>query len=507
MKKIISAFLCWTCFLSAIEIPAEEILADKNLTISSWDNGIEVWLKPYALPKETISCRFIAKNPLEAVPQVFSLDCASDEFEDQLPYFVDLCKESIVNEAACKMSVVAVGDFEEKSLAEFLGAAFEVFSQSTAAPSVRMVSVTPSAESDMVYLSLTYPTSFQEIKTDQDLKKLWVLYLLQSIVEERFRKTAKEVNGQWIPVGQAKYFLPYANSIAKGKQRVFGETKEMLPAFLTAIKSLKSSGFSEQELSDAKAKLQKNLLNFYQENPTNSTLADYLASHCAFGAGHPAYSTFMTLSFKAISKIEKNDVADMIGLYFRDATRCVEIAVPPSLNIHVADIIKVLDTHKTDDLVLNIDDQISNGIDPVYSKLLLTEDEGATIYKIIDALGNWGIPKLFKKEAEMTELGNKVQHVHPFKFLEKVINTPELKTAMLTVEDGFLSLKWRGFFEGSTHSPGFTAKCEREFAKDNLDLYIVGFCQAVKANPEQVRFFVEKKEWEKLVRFLIKLEN
>ena len=64
-----------------------------------------------------------------------------------------------------------------------------------------------------------------------------------------------------------------------------------------------------------------------------------------------------------------------------------------------------------------------------------------------------------------------------------------------------------GFFNGSDHSPGFITKCEREFAKDNLDPYIVGFCQAVKANPEQVRFFVEKKEWEKLVRFLIKLEN
>ena len=124
--------------------------------------------------------------------------------------------------------------------------------------------------------------------------------------------------------------------------------------FLSAMKEVKSSGFSEQELSDAKAKLQKNLLNFYQKNPTSLTLADYLAFHCAFGSGHPDYSLFMTLSFKAISEIEKNDVAEMIGLYFSDATRCVEIAVPPNLNIAKADIEKVLDAYKTDDIVLNI---------------------------------------------------------------------------------------------------------------------------------------------------------
>ncbi len=104
----------------------------------------------------------------------------------------------------------------------------------------------------------------------------------------------------------------------------------------------------------------------------------------------------------------------------------------------------------------------------------------------------------------MAALGNKVQHVHPFKFLEIVLNTPHLKQSMLIVEDGFLNLKWRGFFDGTSQSPGFSAKCEREYARDNLAPYIVGFCQTVKANPEQVRFFVEKKEWENLVRFLVK---
>jgi len=122
MKQILKGLLLWTCYLSADGIPAEE-----NLSTSILENGIEVWLKRYEAPHQTICCRVIAKNPLEAVPQIFSLDCPLDAFEEELPYFVDLCRESIPNEMQCKLAVVAVGDFEEKSLGQFLKTAFEVF--------------------------------------------------------------------------------------------------------------------------------------------------------------------------------------------------------------------------------------------------------------------------------------------------------------------------------------------------------------------------------------------
>jgi hypothetical protein len=504
MKKILSSFLFYTYYLSAVAIPVEE-----NLSISSMDNGIEVWLKTNAIPSQTISCRVIAKNPLEAVPQVFSLDCPLDAFEEELPYFVDLCKESIPNEAQCKMAVVAVGDFEEKSLGEFLEAAFEVFSYQALPPVSQMISVNQSTESDMVYLSLSYPSSFQEIKTDQDLKKLWVLYLLQSVVEERFRKIIRDVDGQWISVSQTKYLLPYINSVAKGKQMINSEPHSMLLAFLVAMQEIKSSGFSEQELSDAKAKLQKNLLNFYQKNPTSGVLADYLASHCAFGAGHPDYSIFMTMSFKAISEIERSDVAQLIGAYFKDATRRVEMTVPSNLNITKASIQQTLDMIKTDNVVLNLNENIADigsaQGQTSYNQLSLTDAEAKMIYQIIDSLGNLGLAKLYFKEDEMTMLGNKVQHVHPLKFLETVLTNPHLKQSMVQVEDSYF--KWRGFLNGSSNAPGFVARCNREADHNNFAPYIRGFCQVVKAHPEQVRAFIERREWEKLVRFLIKLEN
>lgn len=499
MKRMVSGFLCWICTLSAGVIPQEE-----NLTISVMDNGIELWLKQGAVSNHAISCRVIAKNPLQAVPQIFCLnDCPMEAFEEELPYFVDDCKQKIKDEAQCKIGVIAVGDFEKTYLLNYLTSAFEGFSQRMIKPYAR-IKINSSSEKEV---TLSYPTTFQEIKTDQDLKKLWMLHLLQSIVEERLRKTVEGVGGEWTSISQSAYMLPYACSMAKGK--LIGEPEKMLASFLSAMNEIKSSGFSEQELSDAKAKLRKNLLIFDQKSPTNGIMADYLASHYFFETGYPDYSIFITMSFKVISEIERRDVAQLIGVYFKDATRRVEISVPASIAISESTIEEILNGNRTDEIVLNLKENNAgkNMARELYNQLPLTDDEAKIIYQIIDALGNWDILKLFKKEDEITALGNAVQHVHPFKFLETVVTTPHLKQSMRSIKGVLFNKKWRSFFDGTSQSKGFTDRCERENVRDNLEPYIVGFCQTIKANPERVRGHIERKDWEGLVDFLINLEN
>ena len=499
MKQILAFLLCLTCSLAA-----DKISPDDDLSIAPLKNGVEVWIRPHPVPSRTISCRVIARHPLEAVPQIFSLNCPVDAFEEELPGFVEDCQKEILNEDQCKIAVIVVGDFKKDELHDFLADAFEAFSDRMPTLDAQIVSVIPSNDSGQICVSLSYPTSFQEIKTDQDLKELWVLYLLQSIVEEKFRKTVKEGEGQWIQPSHAKYMLPYPNTIGRIKQMAGQDPLAGLKGFLGAMTRLKSGGFSGQELSDAKAKLQKNLLNFYQDKPTSSVLADYLASHCSFGTGSPPYSTFMTMSFKAIADVQDVDIAEFIKLYFKDATRRVLVAVPAGVEVSKDSISNLLVSNKTDDLKLVMPTG-GEDINSAYKRLPLTDAEAKMIYQIIDTVGNLGLIELYKKENEVTDLGVKVQHVHPFKFLEVVLTNPHLKQSMTLLEGSYF--KWRGFFDGSGKSAGFTAKCEREASRDNLDPYIVGFCQAVKANPEQVRYFVEKKEWEKLVRFLIKLES
>jgi len=500
MKRIAAVLLLWAWSVHAVEIPLEE-----NLSISSLENGIQMWLKQHAPRTGKISCRIVVKNPLEEAPQIFSLvDCPVDAFEDEIPVLIEDCRASIQNEAQCKIAVVVVGDFEKEKLRESLTSALDVFSKRELASPPNLISITPSSQPNIVDVSLAYPASFQELRTSQDLKKLWVLYLLQSIVEERFRKAAKQVDGQWISAAPSNYLLPYTHAIARSRQPINQEPNRMLIAFLTAMQEFKSSGFAEQELSVAKAKLQKNLLSFYQQDPESECLADYYASHFAFGAGCPSYPIFMTMSFQIISQIERKDLAELLGGYFKDDTRRVAMAVPKDAPITEASIQMALDTVKSDDQVLKLDGN-QEGKSP-YAQLPITEAEAQMIYQIIDTVGTNGLGTLYFKEDELKDLGNKVQHVHPLKFLEVVFTDPHLKECMKNVEEWPLT-KLRGFMQGSGGTPGFIQKCERESSRNNLQPYVLSFCQAVKAHPDQVRDLIEKKQWEKLVRYLIKLEN
>jgi hypothetical protein len=500
MKKIIAVLLSCACYVHAVEIPLEE-----NLSIINLDNGIQLWLKQHARQSGKVSCRIVAKSPLEEIPQIFPLaDCSVDAFEDELPVLIDDCLASIENEAQWKIAVVIVGDFEKEKLKGSVAAAFEVFSQRELAPLPNLVSVIPSSQPNIVDVLLTYPTSFSELKTDQDLKKLWVLYLLQSIVEERFRKGIKQVDGQWVSAVLSNYLLPYTHTIARSRQQLNQEPVRMLKALLGAMQEFKGSGFSEQELSVAKAKLQKNLLSFYQQSPDSECLANYYASHFAFGAGCPSYPIFMAMSFQTISQIERKDLAELLGNYFKDDTRRVVVSAPRDANITEASIQLALDATKSDDLVVKLEGN-AEGKTP-FAQLPITEAEAQIIYQIIDTVGTNGLPSLFLKQGELKDLGNKVQHVHPLKFLEVVFTNPHLKECMKNVEE-YPATKLQGFMQGSGGTPGFIQKCDRENGRNNLQPYVLGFCQAVKAHPDQVRDLVEKKQWEKLVRYLIKLEN
>ncbi|MGH7889447.1 MAG: hypothetical protein ACRENF_02730, partial [Thermodesulfobacteriota bacterium] len=98
-----------------------------------------------------------------------------------------------------------------------------------------------------------------------------------------------------------------------------------------------------------------------------------------------------------------------------------------------------------------------------------------------------------------------VQGVHPLRFLGTIFSSSYLKKCMVGVKDSYFT--WKCFMNGQGNTPGFLKKCEREYKNSNMLPYVVSFCQIVKAHPDQVRSLIEKREFEKLVEYLVKLDN
>lgn len=497
VRKLAGLLLSWVCSIHAIEIPEEE-----KLEIFSLSNGVKLWLREQADSSRTIACRMVAYNPCDEMPQIFSLDCPSHIFEDELPYFVEYCRESIKKQASCRMGLMAVGDFDGKGLREFLADALDVFIPQEIGETTKSITILPTDRSNTVSLSLFYPTADQQIKNEQDIKQLWILHLLQSMCQERFHKALAEIGAEWIPPEETRYFLPFKQTVAHGKQVAKKDgAVEMLFACLQAMQKLKGDGFTEAELHNAKAKLHRNLMTVYQPHPDNIALADYYAAHFAYGAGCPGYDTFMMRSIEIISDISMVDMAEFLGGYFKDESRRVEIKASQNSGIKETDFEGALDSFKTDLLVFEfepVDDQpvIVEGKDAL-SQLPVTEIDKQLIYEIIDTMAANNPIVLGLKSSELKKKGRKINHVHPMKFLEVVFANLHLKTCMGEIKESYF--KWNGFISG------ISQRLEEEFNRNNLLQYVPGLCQTLNANPEQLRKYIQKHEWENMIKYLIKL--
>lgn len=504
LKKLLGLILSWSCSVYAGDITEEKL----SSTILE-NSGVYLWLKQHVDPKDpkSISCRLVAKHPHEEAPQIFQIDCKSDGFEEELPGFVDHHRQKIRRENECKVGVVVVGSFDLEGLKTALADACEGFTKRSSPAETPSAAVSPSTD-QAIYTSVSYATPIAQLKDDKDLKNVLVLYILQSIVEDRVKKAASDAGAEWIQPAQARSLLPLSYCTARSKVGAQQDPTKMLVAFLTTIKQIREFGFTDLELSNAKARLQKNMQAFYQTQPSNELLANYYSAHFGLGSGCPDYSNFMRYSFQMISEIERSDVEVAMPIYLKDASRRIVMNAPQNLQITDASIRGVVEGLSTDKVVLRQADKenLADKKDS-YAQLLINEEERQKINRIIDTTANKNVFGLVSERKELLELGRQVQHVHPFKFLERVFTDPKLKKDMREIWTWILDSKKNGFMNGKDDVPGFGQKMTRENGRDNLRPYIVGFAKAVKADPDKIRGYVDRQQWEELVKYLIYLDN
>ena len=132
-----------------------------------------------------------------------------------------------------------------------------------------------------------------------------------------------------------------------------------------------------------------------------------------------------------------------------------------------------------------------------YLQLPLKPEESKIIGEVIETVGrtNWIV--LGTKAFSLRDKEKKIKHVHPMRFLGEIFSNANLKSCMGDIEK--TGLKWSGFMGG------LKPNMEKEARRNNLLRYVDGFSQAVRADPEKVKAYILRHDWEGLVKYLIRV--
>lgn len=126
----------------------------------------------------------------------------------------------------------------------------------------------------------------------------------------------------------------------------------------------------------------------------------------------------------------------------------------------------------------------------------LTENERKDIHYIVTILANKPLAKIPLYKKSLDHAGERVDHVHPFRFLEAIFTDEELKVGVRIIKKrGWI---WKEFLGGCKKGFG------EEYPKGNVkEEYMIDFASIVKIDPAIIAPAIENKRWEELVNLLI----
>lgn len=130
-----------------------------------------------------------------------------------------------------------------------------------------------------------------------------------------------------------------------------------------------------------------------------------------------------------------------------------------------------------------------------YEQLDRSQKDEQTIYKLITTMADNGKVWLLFNKTEMNQMGEEVGHVHPLRFLGYIFSERHLKRCMARVLEDYF--KRNGFIDGLGPS------LDNELKKGTLYPYLKEFCEEVGVKPYEIESYVQKRDWEGFMRYLI----
>lgn len=126
----------------------------------------------------------------------------------------------------------------------------------------------------------------------------------------------------------------------------------------------------------------------------------------------------------------------------------------------------------------------------------VTKAEKKDLSYIIKALGFDSLPSLLKEKSSLKKAGERIEHIHPFRFLETVFKNEELKAGIHAIRD-------RGKWVWGDFVEGLTGSLNEEANRQNLMQYTSDFAKNLRFSEERILPYLQQKKWTEFVNVLI----
>lgn len=375
-----------------------------------------------------------------------------------------------------------------------------------------------------VAMNLSFPYT-RPLVTFEDLVIWWQHLFLQETLQQRFEQCTKRASETWIhPHPQGIY--PASGYALSAED----DLKNLLSFFLWHLEMMRNSPICDHSFSVKKQELLYRLsyMDAQKDHPTNPVLASYCADLFLLGASNLDFASFITASLSEVSRLQEEDLLSLIPIWLDKNNQFIHLAYSSHLRrpMITAEDVKEIE-EQLSSFSYQEDFKTSSSEDPFsqltfdsapilcsyqasneapqfvfaavtpssFYKLPLNAREQEMITSIITTIAENNIFQLAMHKTTLEKKGKKIDHVHPLRFMGHILSNPTLKNHIKTIRKS--SFKWDALISG------FSKKMREQMGRNNVYPHLDGFAALVGTTKEQIVPYVQKADFEGLVKSLL----
>ncbi len=339
----------------------------------------------------------------------------------------------------------------------------------------------------------------ETISSVYDLRKMWCTFLVQLLTGDRL--AAHHIYAA-SPLPSSSY--PHTALFPLPQPSVsYSPPLEELSSFLNLMKEIKKVGFTIEELDVAKRHCCDCLDPLQQELPRHREMLTSAFHAEGFLSGVELLSLeyFLESAPWILKSITPIDIATGVAACYGEERRDVTLFVDARDCREIEAQLSSLLAEEAEPIIrLCTPPQLYKDPGPEtqdsFYTLRLTSRDQSSIAWILETISRENYYQLALKRKSLKKRGEEIEPVHPLRFLGHIIGDPYLHMCLQEIEGS--SIKWKAFVDG------FKKRMTEEDASNNLIQYIPSFARQTDGQPDVIRQYIDNKDWEGLVRTLLK---